>query len=169
VGGAGAFTLQSNRAVAQGLSGKVDIVDAGVADCTVSATVQVVNGVAEAGLTFRWQDASNYWYVTGYAGDGKSYLYKVTGGTAAQITSGGSGVSNGVDFTLSVVLSGSSITVNVNGSLAYTQTDSAFSTATVHGLKNNSSHSNQWDDFTITTSGVAPAVSHLLGTLGVGA
>ncbi len=171
LGGAAAYTIQSNRAVAFGLQGMIDLVNAGAADVTISATVRCVNAAAEAGLTFRWQDSSNYWFVTGYAGDGKSYLYKVSGGSVTNPTSGGSGVTSGVDFVLQVVLSGSSITVNINGVQAYTASTGGFlDTATMHGLDNNSAHANQFDDFQIDGGGggtsVIPLASYYNQLLG---
>lgn len=160
IGAAGQLTISSNRVVSSGAAGNyTDVCDSGASDCTIKATVQCVGATAEAGIAFRVQDASNFWYATGYAGDGHSYLYKVSAGSTTNPTSsaGSMGVTSGVDFTLEVDLSGSSITVKVNGTTAYTFTDSSFSTATKHGLRSNSSSANQWDAFEVDSAAAAAA------------
>src|SRR5262245_3649521 len=105
----GVAKLLGNRANADtvGADGKGTYqADAGRSDVTVQATVNLAGASNECGLVFRYQDASNFWALSGYAGDGKLYLYEVNGGATTQRAAGSAGVTSGVDFVLKVALSG---------------------------------------------------------------
>jgi len=145
--------LLGNRANADtaGADGKVTYqADAGRSDVTVQATVNLAGASNECGLVFRYQDASNFWALSGYAGDGKLYLYEVNGGATTQRAAGSAGVTSGVDFVLKVVLSGTGITAYKDGAQVLTYTSASFQAATRHGLRS-WQVTNKWDDFQVSS------------------
>jgi hypothetical protein len=149
----GVAKLLGNRANADtaGADGKVTYqADAGRSDVTVQATVNLAGASNECGLVFRYQDANNFWALSGYAGDGKLYLYEVNGGTTTQRAAGSAGVTSGVDFVLKVVLSGTGITAYKDGTQVLTYTSASFQAATRHGLRS-WQVTNKWDDFQVSS------------------
>lgn len=145
----GVWGVLSNQAyVATTGTEPVAVIDAGVADCTVSVVCRPT--VGKQGLAFRVVDISNFWRTVALGGN--LYLQKTVatvltdapGSPIAQALADGD--------TLSVVLSGTSIIVKVNGVTKYSITDSQFQTATKHGLAEAVSGDTaaKFDDFSVT-------------------
>ena len=117
-------------------------VKTGIADGTVSVTLPVATN---AGMVFRYVDASNYWVV----GNAGQYVDKVVAGVQTNVLGYNS---VGVDGdAISVVLAGSSITLKRNGvTLGTPATDATHATATRHGLYVQSLLTARFDSFTVT-------------------
>ncbi len=150
--GTGVFTIQSNALLVNSTTNREIIADAGAADVTLSCVVTANGATAEAGVIFREQDTNNFWAVSGYAGDGHIYLYHKIAGSLTTPNNAAASITNGVAFTLSVVLSGTSIVVKKDGAAVITITDSTFQTATKFGIRNWSANANTWDDFLVVTN-----------------
>lgn len=145
---AGTWGIDTNRArkYSPGAQGYA-VIDAGVANGTVQATLQGTvssGGAGGGGVAFRMTDANNGWFTEA---DGTSgYLYKVAGGGFSIVASYGGWV---VGDVVSVVLSGTSIIVKKNGVQVASVTDSFNSTATKHGLRDYGGNI-RLDDFSVT-------------------
>jgi hypothetical protein len=104
-------------------------VDTGAQNGTLTAVMSVT--ASFAGVAFRIFDASNLFYVQ--PNSTTLELRKVAGGVGTLV-----GSATGLTFangdTLSVVLSGNSISVSLNGTERITYTDSTFATNKKHGL-----------------------------------
>jgi hypothetical protein len=133
---AGTWGIASNKAyVSSGTASQVCIatVDAGVADCTISATMTAGSN-SNAGIAFRVTDALNFYQVdTKVAGGTNVVLFKCVAGafTAITIPAASAFVSGDI---ITVVLSGTGITLKKNGTTFASVTDSTFTTQTKHGL-----------------------------------
>lgn len=136
---AGTWGISSNTAYTTTASGQVTVVvDAGVSDCTVQATLTDATG--SCGLCWRSTDDNNYWLVAGVL------CYKrVAGGFTSMGSTGG--FSNGDVIT--VVVSGNNHTIKRNGTTVLSFTDSFNATATKHGLRAQTNTS-RFDSFSIT-------------------
>lgn len=154
----GTWGIASNKAyMASAPSAGIGLVtvDAGVADCTLSAVVSTTSGNPSCGLVFRATDVNN-WYVAEIQ-VGAAYtpkIYRRISGTLTTIATGAS-VTFAAGDTLSVVLSGSSITVKRNGTTIVSVTDSTYTTQTKHGLYDyysppGSPSPTRFDDFLVT-------------------
>lgn len=167
----GTITIQSNAAIASGANAEY-VADAGQSDVTLTCTLLPVGGTAEVACIFREQDSSNFWAVSGYAGDGKLYLYHNVAGSLTSTDNGAASVTNGVSFVLTVVLSGSSIVIKKDGATIITKTDATFQTATKFGLRLWSGTSSTWDDFLVLSPGAGGTIfnpyyyRHLAGMAG---
>lgn len=116
------------------------VADAGTADGTLLLKVGAAGTGHLCGAIFRAVDMNNCWYVRGRtsSSDFHYQLFKVTAGTvAAQSVTGTPPLSADGD-EIRVELSGSSISVKINGANVFTRTDSYLQTATKHGLFNSS-------------------------------
>jgi hypothetical protein len=135
---------QAYLAVDAGSNANVATVDFGYSDCTVSVTKTVRQSTQR--LAFRFTDSANGFIVDD---PGSSYdLYRRQAGAYTQIGSWvGTPASGDV---LSVVLSGSSIRVYVNGVLVISATDSFNAGATKHGLGAGAIGVARFDNFSIT-------------------
>jgi hypothetical protein len=145
--------ISSNQAYkASGSSTGIAVVESGHGDCTVSATLAAGISTSNTGIVFRYQDSGNHWVLEGGNGSTQAALYKKTGGgsyTSIATSAGNVHFTNG--DVISVILSGSSITVKQNGTTIITTTDSAFSTATKHGLHiSGNDNTARFDDFSVT-------------------
>lgn len=99
------------------------------ADVTVSATyVSDPSAGKTSGIVFRWSDNSNYWRC------GQNTLRKNVAGSFTTVATHSTPFAVGDRMT--VILSGSSITVQRNGVTVSTATDAFNSTATKHGIIN---------------------------------
>jgi len=122
------FQISSNKLLAttQPSAYSTCVVDNGKSDTTVTWTVA---GNTNLGLVFRFVDSKNF-YFWGLGGN----VWKVVNGTASQLTPAtGAATAFNANDVCSVVLSGTSITVKVNGATVITYTDSTFS-GTKHGI-----------------------------------
>lgn len=115
------------------------VVETGVSDCTVSVTMPVMG---DTGLCFRASDNDNNFVTNPTA------LYREQSDTGYTLL--GSYPQINAGDRLAVVLSGSTITVKVNGAAVLTVTDTFNQTATKHGLRSHNSTAARFDDFEVT-------------------
>jgi hypothetical protein len=128
------FTVQGNKAQPGGAN-TVDAADAGQANVTVSADLVFSNiSTTDGGLAVRLTDASNCWFPNLTAPAGNVELYENASGTVTLRAQQAFTFANSTTYTLAAALSGSTITVSVNGTqqLSYGSATSN-QTATKHG------------------------------------
>lgn len=116
-----------------------------VANCTVSATIRLVVA-GNLGVMFRRTDDANYWVA--FVQTTQIVLNEITGGVTTQRAATARAYSTGVDYVLSVVLAGNSISCTCDGT-TITYTSAVRNTATIHGLRG-SGNGNICDDFTVS-------------------
>lgn len=135
----GLWGISGNSAYEVNNTGQaITVVETGVSDCTVSATLLAIQ---DTGLCFRVTDNDNN-FVTNPSG-----LFRKQFGAYTHI---GSFPSINSGDRLAVVLSGSTITVKVNGTAVLSVTDTFNQTATKHGLRAHNSPLARFDDFEVT-------------------
>lgn len=120
------------------------VVDSGVADCTISVMFPEVAGQS-VGLCFRSTDDNNH-FVTEVAAAGVG-IYRKQAGAFTGIADWATITSAGDVFE--IVLSGSSITAKLNGTVLAQVSDAFNATATRHGLRSNNSPAARFDDFKV--------------------
>ena len=104
------------------------VIESGVSDCVL--TMPVTRGGNQNGIVFRYIDNSNYWYATLSSVDGFAIM-EVNGGVKTKRS--GLSITMSALETMTVTLSGNSISVNWNGSdLSYNS--ALHATATKHGI-----------------------------------
>lgn len=156
------------------------VVDAGASDGHVQATIGVTPLLFNyPGLVFRVSNASNFWEVAHNTGTGNWELYTYSGSYTGPLATGvGTAVQGDV---VRVEMSGTNITLKVNGSTVLTYSGAFNQTATQHGLYFfAASVEGRWDDFSagstvgtftppIQSNGVPPTLpegdpdQHILG------
>lgn len=144
---AGTWGINTNRAYnSTSVSSDLAVVDAGVADCTVSMTFGVAPNFF--GLAFRAVDATNFWEIQ--CTPTQIFLQKIIAGAATTVASPAGTFA--INDTIAAVLSGSSITVKQNGTIVIGPvTDAQFASATKHGLFNGLGVATpRYDNFSIT-------------------
>jgi hypothetical protein len=152
-----AYGISSNHAYTVNSTGyDLAYLESSQSDCTVQVTLSGNLGVF-VGLCCRLSDASNYWWIGGVSGT--LLIDKIVAGSQTTVnTTSGTFVSGDV---IAVILSGSTITLQQNGSSVLTATDSFNQTATKHGLWTFSGGSSpRWDDFSITGAGGGGGGAH---------
>lgn len=148
----GAFDINSNRARQTGTGTIVAVVDAGQADVTISCVLRMLSTSDSPAIAFRCSDASNFWIAT-LVGGATFDLYEYNAATLTQRATTPFVHTINTNYTLQVVLSGTSITATVDGGNQITYGSATFNqTATKHGLRSNNGSANEmlWDSFTIT-------------------
>jgi len=147
----GTWGRSSNRAALitdAGSNENAVVWDAGVSDCTVKVTFAVAED--QQRLIWRAVDVDNYFMLQALAGVLQVYR-RQTGSFNPVTTSPASPSYTPVNGdVVSVVLSGSSITVKVNGTTLCTASDSFQSSATKCGIGINNSTTARWDDLTVS-------------------
>lgn len=151
------------------------VVDAGVADCTVTVTLAaLIAGNGNVGITFRNVDSNNWWRFIADPANSRLYLQRNLAGSPLTYDTINS-VTISAGDVLSVVLDGDSIACYHNGVARILRTNSSHNTATHHGLivstSNPASNASRWEDFSVTVpAGLAtPYSDPFLGTSGVDA
>ncbi|MGZ4596276.1 MAG: hypothetical protein ACXV3V_05055 [Actinomycetes bacterium] len=145
----GSWGVSTNQAYLSTTSGSgvVAAVNCAKADGKVGATLSTLASSGGLGLAFRVQDGNNLWIII--AATSALTLYKIVANGFTSVGSGFGSVSSG--DKLEVVLSGSSISIFVNGTQrGTTVTDSTFSTATSHGMYGETSTAARVDNWSFT-------------------
>lgn len=150
----GTWGVSSNRAVSSITGENTAVVDCSAADGTVQVTTIRTAGLqGEAGLAFRFSNNSNGWIVYGGSAatvPGKWTMAKKVAGSFMFITPS-TQVSPATGDVLQVVMSGTSLTLKVNGVTVASTTDAFNSTATMHGLRTNPGNGTYaFDDWSFT-------------------
>ncbi|WP_339313573.1 family 16 glycoside hydrolase [Paenibacillus sp. FSL M7-0896] len=99
--------------------------DASWRNYTYSARVKLLNTFANAGLLFRYADASNYYMFRLNDSGDKAELFKKTAGTLTMVSSVSFAVTPGQWTELKVTVSGSTITASAGGTQLIQWTDTA--------------------------------------------
>ena len=134
----------------------------GWTDYTFSAQVKSVDN-DQLGISFRVQDANNYYFLSqnfgdsGHGGYWNLRLQKVVGGTetdlgSSPIDNNGQVNSTSTWYTLKVELTGNNIKAYVDDVLKFDITDSTYSTGTV-GLWLESQTGTEFDDVLVQSAG----------------
>jgi hypothetical protein len=89
--------------------------DASWRDYTYSARLKLLNAFGNAGLLFRYADASNYYMFRLNDSGDKAELFKKTAGTLTMVSSADAAVTPGQWTELKVTVSGSTITASAGG------------------------------------------------------
>ena len=167
----GGMQIVSNRAALVVDSGLRNHIASGVSDCIVSATGytgQSVNADTVA-LEFRIVDVNNRWSVLfGLAGGvtRNLLLYEVTSGIATLRASAALAYTPNTAHTITVTLSGTSISITVVGASTATvnYTSASHIAATMHGIylgQTGATVRSSFDNYKIETAGNAvPAIQH---------
>ena len=155
LGGAGSIQLDKAQQTSGTYTDWVADIDAGAADATGSCTIRgVADSFSLLGIICRITDASNYW--VGAASPDRSllYVYENNASTFTQRASAAWTGSAGVDYTLQVVTSGTSITVSIGASSATYGTMATGAGKTPWGFLLNINGSTV-DNFLVTSGGAA--------------
>ena len=145
-------TIQSNR-LSDGSAARQAVIDAGQFDVEVNSRITVSGGGAsENGLTFRYQDASNYLWAGVDLLWQTTRIYRVVAGTPTEI--GGAAnfsesYANGQLIFARIVAVGTSISLYIDGIQKGTPTESNFQNETEHGIYSNHVAECTWDDFRV--------------------
>ena len=134
--GGGTWTINNNELGCAGWPAKpVLAVDTGNPDTVIVANIKLDTSNNGAGLAFRVVDASNFITVDVNPATTSAYVRKVVAGTASTVASAsGLSITTGQTVLLKVVVVGSLLQVYLDGTLIITTTVSDFSTATKHGI-----------------------------------
>ena len=135
--------------------------DVSAADVDLSVRFKPVSGSVDqaAGLVWRYRDQDNYYIVRANARENNVVLYKVQGGTRADLPLKGEGrtygkkaaVPNGQWSTLRVVATGPRFEVYLNGGKLYEVEDTTFSQSGKVGVWTKADSVTQFDDLTVVT------------------
>ncbi len=135
IGGA-AWGITSNRAYCNDAAANGGaVVDSGQSDLIyVSVDLPVVGGAADAGIIFRYINASNFWTFRWSIADARYYLRKMVAGVLTTVGTDTTTAAPAAADTWRIELSGASITVKKNGTTMFSISDSVNQTGTSHGL-----------------------------------
>lgn len=151
----GAILIQSNTAQISSAPA-IALIDCGRSDGALTLTNARIGSVGGGYVVayWRWQDASNHWRLQlspdRGAGLNDWFLQSVSGGTVATPASGEKNFSNYSLHTISVVLSGDSHTVSIDGSQIANLSSSHLATAQLHGFGFIGSAGQYVDSFSFT-------------------
>jgi len=148
----GAITISSNKAIATEDSRAS--ADAGIANGSVSASMQMTNNGSNAamGVAGRVTDASNLWVARLF--DSNFELYEVNAGVFTLRDIEVFAVVINTDYLVKIVFNGTSITATVDGGTSLTYTSSFSQAATKHGIYMYAAAGNtaRADNFTVTNA-----------------
>jgi hypothetical protein len=134
----------------------VNVLDAGVSDCTVEADINWVTG-SNIGLSFRNVDRDNM-YDIGVSSAGL-VLRKYVAGVATTLGTYAFTPVNNTIYHIAVTLSGNGISVSLDGTTRLTATDSFNATATKYGLRTPAPMSGAYqDNFSVSIPDPPPPI-----------
>jgi hypothetical protein len=133
-------------------------------DCSVKAVIHVFSNTGNVGVVGRLATGANTYYRAVFTNGTGWQLFKVVAGASTQLgsTAGGTTLTVGNDVNLELKMSGTSISVIVDGTTLITATDSAIASG-VSGIRSNGStsdsagyHLDNWQTVDATTGGPFP-------------
>lgn len=132
---AGTCDIQGNRAQPETNSTvNVAVCDSLRSDLiTISAFVNRAGATQDMGIVARYQDVNNYWLADMQNG-GTVVLFEKSGGSYTSRASAAQPFNTNTDYSLAMALSGTTITVTVNGANAISFSSSDFQSSTKVGL-----------------------------------
>ena len=137
----GSVGIVSNKAKFSSGTNAVALADTGVMDGTFEVTIVAGTGTIDAALVFRADsNGSNFWFAQLYSSTSPGLRLAKTGGSSTgEVLDGTLAITAGTSYTITVILSGASVTVKVNGTTRITYTmsgaDLAAFTGTYAGLR----------------------------------
>lgn len=145
--GTGSILSNKGRFAALGSSPSAGLawIDSGGSDGVLQVTFSTVNNFGL--LVFRFSDVNNYLAFEGTGTVGQRILKREAGAIGSVVVFGSSAASGDV---IKITLSGTSISVDKNGSLLGATTSAFNQTATKHGLGAHGNLGHRWDDFSYT-------------------
>lgn len=145
----GTWGITSNQAAVKTTSNGSDraIIDVGVSDYTVQATIPVVANSSN-GIIFRFVDTSNYW-LFGYSNSTTLKFSKRVAGVDTVYTTISNATPTAGDV-LKVTVSGNTVSCYLNGSLFGQTTSSDLATATKLGMASYWQNAVVFDNFLVT-------------------
>lgn len=129
---------------------EIATVDCGVADCVISANVKCLGLAAVAGIIVRFSSASSYTFVTIEDFFDRFRVYEWNGSTLTSRASTNVTIDIGTEYTMTITLSGTSITATLDGANSINYTSSLNVSSTIHGISSRNNTGN-FDDFTLLT------------------
>lgn len=147
----GTWSVTGNKAShSQSANHDTALIESAVADCTVSAIINLPSTAEDGGLFLRSDGTvNNGIFVRLYKTSGKVDLYKVVAGAFILINQGSLAIVADTDYLVAVAMSGTNITVNVDGVTKASGTITEHATNTIHGLRAYSNKAVTWDDFAV--------------------
>lgn len=141
-------------------------IETGVADCTITCEADNNAGAAtlgiETGIIVRWSDTSNYWRIGINANDDLGKIIERNAAVNTLRASGSVTITPGTLYTVQVVLSGSNITLFVDGVQICTYASATLNqTATIHGIAARAT-TDRVDDFLVETAGGGGVPKHFM-------
>ena len=124
--------------------------DAGVADCTITAQAKFTGASQPVGFLYRYLDNNNHWYV--WFAETYIRISEVSGGSSATRATTAHVYTINTSYTLTLTLAGNVATVTADGASA-SYTSAVGNTRTKHGLI--SGNGGYYDDYKIETAGNA--------------
>lgn len=147
------YGISSNKGYLVSVPGTLTAayVNSAVSDCTVSVSVAMGAGATSVALVFRGDGTNSNWWAFGANSGSACVLYNKVGGSFNTLATGTTVLALNTTYTLSVVLSGTSIVCKVGGSTEpnCSITNSTFQTNTRHGFAQ-SVVTTRFDDFLVT-------------------
>jgi predicted outer membrane repeat protein len=145
------YEIQSNRAQNSGGAIASTYCDSAAADGTITSIVRR-SGAVDCALAFRITDANNYWLADLQAA-GAFKLFNKAAGSYNEIATTAVTFTDATDYTIKVILNGTSIKAYVNDANELTTTSAVRQTETKHGLwKAGAGGAGIFDDFTVTNA-----------------
>jgi predicted outer membrane repeat protein len=143
------YEIQSNRAQNSGGAIASTYCDSAAADGTITSIVRR-SGAVDCALAFRITDANNYWLADLQAA-GAFKLFNKAAGSYNEIATTAVTFTDATDYTIKVILNGTSIKVYVDDANELSTTSAVRQTETKHGLwKAGAGGAGIFDDFTVT-------------------
>lgn len=140
--------IQSNRYHPSSASTTLSQINAGSANVTVSAILNLAGAGYGPGVIGRYQDSTHFWVA--YLTTANINLYEFNGGVTLRGSYAGTFGAT-TDYTIGLVMAGNSISVTLGGvQVIAPYTSSLFNTATLHGLYTDAFMQCRADDFTVT-------------------
>jgi hypothetical protein len=145
--------LQADR----NTDGDLGIIDSGVCDFTLNCTAiskqNTSANLAYAGLVFRYQDSSNFWYCFADTQNDRVRIYKVVAGVHSVMLNWPLTLGTTASMVIGIKCKGATVTLFIDGVEAMCVVDEQFMTATIVGVRNgkvgDGSVVPQWDGFNI--------------------
>jgi hypothetical protein len=148
----GTWTIQGGKAVPAATTANLAWADCGQANCTL--TVDVVPQTASfPAILVRLTDANNFWLAQVDSATAALDLFSCVAGTFTKVASTAFAITPGATYTMTAVVSGSTLTLTVNATSVTYSGMTTNLTATKCGLRNGwgSGSVSTYDNFKATT------------------
>ncbi|HTK03811.1 MAG TPA: sialate O-acetylesterase [Alphaproteobacteria bacterium] len=145
---AGTWTIESNKARADGTGGSYATVNATDADVVITSQVTMESSGAGQGFIARYTDTNNQFRIVWF-GNSQIQIIKREAGVNTTLSSTPLVAVNGQTYAFALTLNGSSISLSIDGVEQISATSSFNQSATIHGIFAGASTGVRFDDFLI--------------------